>query len=54
MISFSLAVFFMIVTPGPAVLALAGVEDYATFAIATVAFMLTWLIRSAAIKKFSR
>tara|TARA_Y100001970_G_scaffold226948_1_gene280745 strand:+ start:156 stop:509 length:354 start_codon:yes stop_codon:yes gene_type:complete len=35
------------------ILALAGVDEYATFAIATVAFMLTWLIRSAAIKKFS-
>ena len=34
-------------------LVLAGVKDYAIFAIAVGSFTITWAIRSAAIKKFS-
>ncbi len=51
MISFSLAVFFMIVTPGPAVLALAGVgavfsyKDGLRFLVGlTIGYLLVWVI----------
>ena len=51
MIAFALAVFFMIVTPGPAVLALAGVgavfsyKDGLRFLIGlTIGYLLVWII----------
>jgi len=51
MIPFALAVFFMIVTPGPAVLALAGVgaafsfKDGLTFLVGlTIGYLLVWVL----------
>ena len=51
MIAFALAVFFMIVTPGPAVLALAGVGAAFSFKVGlkfliglTLGYLLVWAI----------